>query len=262
MSDSTKRFSTRVPYYVRSRPGYPAALLDFFRSDLSLKPAHTIADIGSGTGILSKPFLQNGNTVYCVEPNAEMRAAGESQLSGFSNFRSINGTAETTALPDGSVDFVTAGQAFHWFDPLKSAAEFHRILKPGGWAALIWNERRTVSTGFNAAYDQFIDAFTGDRATARVRGGSVGTGPAVEQFFGSGGFNLQSFPNHQDLNWHGLLDRVYSSSYMPLPDDPRTVEMEQNLRKIYDAFQRRGLVSIEYETRVFYGHPASTAGAG
>jgi ubiquinone/menaquinone biosynthesis C-methylase UbiE len=251
--DSTKRFSTRVPYYVRSRPGYPSALLDFFRSELSLQAEHMIADIGSGTGILSQLFLQNGNRVYCVEPNAEMRAAGESKLSRFPKFRSVNGTAEATTLPDASVDFVTAGQAFHWFDPLKSAAEFGRILKPGGWAALIWNERRTVNTGFNAAYDQFIDAFTGDHATARVRGGSVGTGPAVEQFFGAGGFSLQSFANHQDLNWEGLLDRVYSSSYMPLPDDPVNPRITSQLRELFNQFSIGGVIRIEYQTLVYYG---------
>jgi len=254
MSDSTKRFSTRVPYYVRSRPGYPPALLDFFRSDLFLKPEQVIADIGSGTGILSQLFLQNGNTVCCVEPNAEMRAAGESQLSRFPNFRSIDGTAEATTLPDASVDFVTAGQAFHWFDPHKSAAEFRRILRPGGWAALIWNERRTVSTGFNVAYDQFIDTFTGDHATARVRGGSVGTGPKIEQFFGPGCFSLQSFANHQDLNWQGLLDRVYSSSYMPLPDDPINPEMTAKLRGLFDRFAVSDIIRIEYETRLYHGN--------
>ena len=254
MSDSTKRFSTRVPYYVRSRPGYPAALLDFFRSDFSLKPEHAIADIGSGTGILSQLFLENGNTVYCVEPNAEMRMAGESQLARFPKFRSIDGTAEATTLSGASVDFVTAGQAFHWFDPLKSASEFRRILKPGGKVALIWNERRTVNTGFNAAYDQFIDAFTGDRAAARVRGGSAGTGPAVELFFGSGGFNLISFANHQDLNWEGLLDRVYSSSYMPLPDDPINAEMTAQLCGLFEQFATGDIIRIEYETRLYYGN--------
>jgi len=225
MSDSTKRFSSRVPYYIRSRPGYPSSLIEFFRSDLSLKPDHIIADIGSGTGILSQLFLKNGNTVYCVEPNEDMREAGNSQLSSHGNYRSIDGTAEATTLADGSVDFVTAGQAFHWFDPVKSSMEFRRILRPGGWVTLIWNERRSINTGFNAAYDAFIDEFTGDRATASVRGGSFGTEPAVKKFFGENGFEIREFDNHQDLTWNGLLDRVYSSSYMPLPDDPINATM-------------------------------------
>jgi len=251
--DSTKRFSDRVTYYVRSRPGYPSSLIQFFRSTLSLNQSSIIADIGSGTGILSQLFLQNGNTVYCVEPNDQMRAAADTQLSHHPNYRSVNATAEATTLADRSVDFVTAGQAFHWFDPRKSAAEFRRILRPGGWAVLIWNERRSVNTGFNAAYDRFIDEFTGDRATAAVRGGSVGAEPAVKQFFGAGGFVLRGFENYQDLTWQGLLDRVYSSSYMPLPNDPINAAMIAELRPIFDQFASDGVIRIEYETRLYYG---------
>jgi len=253
MSDSTKRFSTRVTYYVRSRPGYPASLIEFFRSNLSLKPDHSIADVGSGTGILSQLFLQNNNTVYCVEPNAEMRAAGDLQLSSYPNYLPIDGTAETTTLADASVDFVTAGQAFHWFDPVKSSNEFRRILRPGGWVALIWNERRAVDTGFNAAYDQFINEFTGDRLTASVRGGSVGAEPAIKKFFGENNFESRDFENHQDLDWQGLLDRVYSSSYMPLPDDPINATMTPRLRQLFDQFANDGIIRIEYQTRLCYG---------
>jgi SAM-dependent methyltransferase len=252
--DPTKRFSTRVPYYVRSRPGYPPALLEFFRSEFSLQPEHAIADVGSGTGILSQLFLENGNTVFCVEPNTEMRAAGTTQLAKYPNYREVDGTAEATTLAARSIDFVTAGQAFHWFDPHKSAAEFRRILKPGGWAALIWNERRAVNTGFNAAYDQFIDRYSGDRATSRIRGGSVGATPAVERFFGQSRYDLRGFANHQDLNWDGLLDRVYSSSYMPLPDDPVNAEMTAELRGMFEKFAVNNVIRIEYETRLYYGN--------
>jgi SAM-dependent methyltransferase len=251
--DSTKRFSTRVPFYVRSRPGYPPELLEFFRSELFLQPGGIVADIGSGTGILSELFLKNGNTVYCVEPNAEMRAAGDAQLSRYANYRPIDGTAESTTLGDASVDFVMAGQAFHWFDPVRCSAEFRRILRPGGWAALVWNERRSVTEGFNAAYDRFIEEFTDGRATARVRGGSFGTEPAIERFFGDSGFAIREFSNHQDLTWQGLLDRVYSSSYMPLPDDPINATMLPRLRELFEQFAAGGVIRIEYQTRIYYG---------
>jgi ubiquinone/menaquinone biosynthesis C-methylase UbiE len=252
-ADPTKRFSSRVPFYVRSRPGYPASLIEFFRSNLSLKPAHIVADIGSGTGILSQLFLQNGNTVYCVEPNAKMREAGHSQLSRHPNYREVDGTAEATTLADASIDFVTAGQAFHWFDPVKASTEFRRILKPGGWIALVWNERRAINTGFNAAYDRFIEEFTGDRKTAAVRGGSFGTEPAIEVFFGKNGFNVRDFENFQELSWQGLLDRVYSSSYMPLPDDPINATMTPRLRELFEQFASEEIIRIEYQTRLYFG---------
>jgi SAM-dependent methyltransferase len=252
-TDSTQRFSNRVAYYVRSRPGYPETLIDFFRSSLSLNPAHVIADVGSGTGILSKLFLQNGNRVIGIEPNGPMREAGEKFLGAYPRFRSINGTAEATTLGECSVDFVIAGQAFHWFDAEKASAEFRRVLRAGGWCAMIWNERRSENSGFNAAYDRFIDQFTGDRRTAQTRGGSIGAEPSLRKFFGQTSFEMHALENYQILDWQGLLDRVYSSSYMPLPDDPTNVPMTAALREIFDAFSSNGQIRIEYETRVYFG---------
>src|SRR5206468_7601123 len=120
--------SDRVAYYIRSRPHYPPAVLDFFQRQLQLRPDHVIADIGSGTGISSELFLANGNEVIGVEPNREMREAGDALLKPkYPRFRSVEGTAEATTLPDASVDYVVAGQAFHWFDPQAARTESRRI---------------------------------------------------------------------------------------------------------------------------------------
>src|SRR4026208_981769 len=141
-NDPTKRFSKRVENYIQYRPKYPPAVFDFLRNELNLAPSSIIADVGSGTGISSEMFLRNGNTVFGIEPNSEMREAGERNLSQFASFKSIYGTAEATTLEDHSVDFVIAGQAFHWFDRARSRAEFFRILKKNGWVVLIWNDRK------------------------------------------------------------------------------------------------------------------------
>jgi ubiquinone/menaquinone biosynthesis C-methylase UbiE len=148
MISSTQRFSSRVEYYVKARPKYPNAMLRFFQSNLGLSPIHSIADIGSGTGFLTELFVRNGNPTYAVEPNTPMRQAAEAYLREWSNFHSVDGTAEATTLAESSVDFVTAAQAFHWFNPELSAKEFQRILKPGGVVALIWNERLTDASPF------------------------------------------------------------------------------------------------------------------
>src|SRR5436190_3313568 len=137
MSNTIQRFSNRVANYVKYRPGYPPQVLELFKNEMGLTPAKTVADVGSGTGLSTKPFLENGNTVYGVEPNANMREAAEEYLKEFPNFRSHDGTAEQTNLEDASIDFVTAAQAFHWFEPNKTRDEFLRILKPGGYMALI-----------------------------------------------------------------------------------------------------------------------------
>lgn len=128
--DPTRRFSDRVENYVRYRPGYPRALLECLAREHGLDPAHAVADIGSGTGILSELLLRNGNAVFGVEPNAEMRAAAERLLRGQAKFHSVDGRAEATTLPTASVDWITAAQAFHWFDVSAARREFRRILRP------------------------------------------------------------------------------------------------------------------------------------
>ncbi len=107
------------------------------REECGLTGASVVADVGSGTGILSRLFLKNGNRVFGVEPNREMREAGERLLGGYASFTSVPGTAEATTLRNGSVDLVTAGQAFHWFQAEETRREFARVLRPGGWAVLI-----------------------------------------------------------------------------------------------------------------------------
>src|SRR5205809_5538182 len=126
-ADAKQRFSNRVADYVRYRPGYPPAVLDHLRAECGLRPGHVIADIGSGTGLLSELFLKNGNRVYGVEPNAEMRQAGEEYLASYDGFCSVEGSAESTTLGDSTIAFVTAGQAFHWFEPSAVRSELALI---------------------------------------------------------------------------------------------------------------------------------------
>src|SRR5438309_4282171 len=133
--DSTKRFGNRVENYVKFRPGYPPELLSFLGEAIGLTAAWAVADVGAGTGISAEIFLRHGNEVWGVEPNAAMRAAAERGLTEWPKFHGVAGTAEQTGLPDGSVELVTAFQAFHWFDPGTARREFARILKPGGWTA-------------------------------------------------------------------------------------------------------------------------------
>src|SRR5262249_32515602 len=106
-------------------------------------------------------FLRHGHTVFGVEPNAEMRRAAEQHLHSFPAFRSIDGRAEQTTLSAASVDLVAAAQAFHWFEPHLARGEFLRILRPPGWVALIWNDRRTESP-FEQAYEQLLRQFGTD----------------------------------------------------------------------------------------------------
>src|SRR5437867_8468442 len=159
---STERFSNRVENYVRFRPRYPREVLELLKADCGLKPEAVVADAGSGTGFLAELFLANGNRVFGIEPNKEMREAGERWLQRYSRFSSIAATAEATTLPSQSVDFITAGQAFHWFDRERCREEFARILRPGGWVVLVWNDRRTESTAVLKDYEQLLLSYGTD----------------------------------------------------------------------------------------------------
>jgi hypothetical protein len=259
-SDSTQRFSTRVRFYVRSRPRYPSNLIPFLNSALGLLPAHIIADIGSGTGFLSEPFLSNRNHVFGVEPNAPMRKAAESLLGEFQNFHSINGTAEATTLPGKSIDFITAGQAFHWFEPNATRVEFKRILRlpsngTGGIVILIWNDRR-LDDAIAVDYQHLIDRHSIDHAAVKARDTAAHEPAVLRSFFGSSGYQHQALENQQLLDEEGFLNRIISASYMPTPDHPSYSAMEVETRQLFAARQQNGQVCLRYDTNIYYGRLA------
>ena len=250
MIDPTRRFSSRVENYIRYRPGYPKAMLDLLASECGLSSASVIADVGSGTGILTELLLKSGGAVFGVEPNREMRAAAERLLSKHAGFTSIAGTAESTTLKDQSVDIVAAGQAFHWFDRAKAHEEFLRILKPGGGVVLIWNDRKTSATPFLEAYEELLMAYATDYAAVdhkQIDAAVIGS------FFGRGGFKRASFPNEQVFDFEGLKGRLESSSYAPEAGHPKHAPMVNALRVIFDEHQTNGQVTFEYDTTVNYG---------
>lgn len=247
----TERFSNRVDNYVRYRPGYPKEIVDLLRRECGLVPDSVVADIGSGTGKLAELFLETGNRVFGVEPNREMREAGERLLRDFPRFTSVEGTAEKSTLGDHGVHFVTAGQAFHWFDVEKCRSEFLRILKPDGWVVLVWNDRRD-STPFLVAYEKLLLKFSTDYEQVNHRriddtklAGFFGTKP-----------RSKTFPYVQHFDFAGLKGRLLSSSYAPEAGQPGHEEMLDALARIFKAHQVNDRVAFEYDTRVYFGHLA------
>ena len=248
--NSTTRFSTRVADYIKYRPRYPAEIIDLLAARCGLTPESVIADIGSGTGILTKLFLENGNPVVGVEPNREMREGGESYLTEFARFTSVDGTSEATRLPPQSMDFILAAQAFHWFDQTKTRAEFQRILNHDGWVVLIWNDRRTDSTSFLRDYEALLQAFGTDYKEINHK--NVQDESVFTAFYGAPP-SAATFDNIQRVDFEGLIGRLNSASYMPGRDDPRHAAMAKRAQQIFTAHQQNGLVAFEYNTRVFYG---------
>jgi SAM-dependent methyltransferase len=247
--DPTKRFSNRVENYLKYRPTYPLEIIPLLESAASLSPESVIADIGSGTGLLTELFLRHGNPVFGVEPNPEMRAAGEKVLANYPKFSSVSGSAEATTLPDHSIDFVVAGQAFHWFDRQKARPEFVRILKPDGWVVLAWNGYRVETSPLMAAYQDLVVRYGTDYS--EVQREVVGCD--VESFYAPGSCKCSRFEFQQTFDYEGLKGRLLSASYAPEPNHHGYDQMLTDLRKIFVAQQKDGLVVFAYETELYYG---------
>jgi len=250
MSQSVERFSNRVADYAKYRPGYPREILRLFETKCGLTPRSIIADVGSGTGKLTEIFLANGNPVFGIEPNAVMRESAEALLANYPNFRSVDGTAEATTLAESSVDFMTAGQAFHWFDPVAAKLETARILKPGGWAALIWNDRKLTSTPFLEDYEAVLLKYGTDYKEVR----HTNAERLIAEFFAPEEVKLEVFPNEQVFDLEGLQGRVRSSSYTPPPEHPSFASMMNELEQIFETHKKNSRVVFDYDTKVFYGH--------
>ena len=250
ISDATTRFSNRVDHYVKYRPTYPQGLLEFLHHAIGFTPDWTIADIGSGTGISTQMLLDHGNTVYAVEPNREMRSAAERMLVDSARFHSVAATATATTLGDSSIDLITVMQAFHWFEPAATRLEFARILKPAGWVALVWNDRRLTGDPFVEAYEQLLVSHGTDYSAVRQ---SHPADSVFEAFFAPGRYQTHVIPNDQLLDKEGLAGRVMSSSYAPAEGQQGHAAMMEDVERLFNRFQENGHVRIVYDTRAYFG---------
>ncbi|NQX65202.1 class I SAM-dependent methyltransferase [Paenibacillus alba] len=248
--DNKERFSNRVDVYVKYRPTYPAAMLDYLYSVVGLSQGSTVADVGAGTGIFSSLLLARGSNVIAVEPNQAMRLAAEQKLNTEAKFQAVGGAAEATGLSDQSVDFIVCAQSFHWFDRAATQAEFRRILKPGGKVVLIWNSRLTEGTPFLEAYEQLLLTFGTDYEQVKHKNISA---DSLAQFFKQGGMKQAQFTMGQALDLEALKGRLLSSSYSPLPGHANYEPMIAEIEAIFDRTQQEGVVHFDYETLVYWG---------
>jgi ubiquinone/menaquinone biosynthesis C-methylase UbiE len=250
-TEVTNRFADRVDNYIKYRPHYPQELFDFLLAQHIISKDSVIADIGSGTGISSEPFLKMNLTVYGIEPNKEMREAAENLLVGYKNFKSIDATAEQTTLENNSVDLIVAGQAFHWFDREKTKQEFKRILKPNGTVLLMWNDRRTNTTDFLKSYEDFLQLCGNDYKTVNHK--NVQDKKIFDDFFGENNYHEKWFYSYQDVDLTGLTGRVLSSSYMPNKGHVNYEHMMYCLKKLFARYQQNNQVRLDYDTKIYYG---------
>ena len=243
-----EKFTGRATAYSAGRPSYPLGIIDILTKQISFDRTKIVADIGSGTGILSKIFLENGNRVYGVEPNDEMRNIAEKTLAKYSSFVRVNATAENTTIRDAIIDLVTVGQALHWFVPELARTEFARILKPTGYLCVLYNDRNKKSE-FMKAYDRVIQMYARDRAKV----------PDINQdylskFYSEGKYSGIVLPNHQTLDLEGLFGRMTSASYMPHPGETKELgALRRDVEELFRSHESHGRVKLAYDTSVFLG---------
>lgn len=252
--DFTHRFDKRAAVYSKYRPGYPREILDILRSEIGFNPHASVADIGSGTGLLSRLFLENGNKVYGIEPNDEMRAHAEETLSSFPGFISVGGRAESTTLKEASVDLITVGQALHWFDRDLAIREFERILSKNGHLCVLYNDRN-VNDPFMQAYEDVVQKHARDRAEVLdVWRSEPWKEDNLSTFFHERKYGRFTLPNEQLLDREGLLGRMLSASYMPnVEEAERFRALSLDVSRLFNDWEKGGTVRILYETIISLG---------
>jgi ubiquinone/menaquinone biosynthesis C-methylase UbiE len=226
-------FARAAAAYERGRPGYPAAALDFLAARLELRPGRTVVDLAAGTGKLTRPLLATGAEVVAVEPVAEMRKALPAGA------RALEGTAEAIPLAAASADAVTVAQAFHWFDGDAALAEIHRVLRPGGTLALIWNRRR-MDDPLNQAVEELVGPYRGHTPALRTNAWRA----AFERTQLFGPLEEHLFPNEQSLDSDGLADRVASISFIAALDEAARAEVLRAAR----GLAADGPVTVRHDT--------------
>lgn len=246
--DPKGRFTDRVEDYARYRPGYPVEVIHHLREATGLAPEHVIADVGSGTGLLSRLFLGNGNLVYGVEPNDAMRSEAERVLEAHPDFVSVKGSAENLPLPDSSADYIAAGQAFHWFELAPARREFIRVLRPDGWVVLVWNDRDVSASPLMRGYEDLLQEVAEEYPRLRHQSEEeIGLDRLFDRY------TRASFPHHQDFDLEGLTGRLLSSSYAPRSGHRHYKPMIDALKTLFQQNEVDGRVRFVYTTEVFLG---------
>ncbi|MGI2335777.1 MAG: class I SAM-dependent methyltransferase [Dehalogenimonas sp.] len=232
-----QNYTARIESYANYLPGYPTAYIDYLTQRGKLRDDSIIADIGAGAGILAKAIAPRVNRVLAVELDEKMRLAGVENCRSVPNITVIPGSAEGTGLESSSIDLLTAGQSFHYFDTEASKLEFRRILKPGGLTALSWHIR-VRDYLFGEAFENLMRQFCPD-----YRGASVNEWP-TGQFFKNGEYERRTFANHRLVDLETLIGYALSMPFSPTKGEARFSEFVEKLATLYDKYSDHGKLEL------------------
>lgn len=247
--DTVSRFSSKAEKYAKYRPDYSAEAIRAIFENAKLTSESVVADIGSGTGIVSQHFIKNGNLVYAVEPNLQMSQIAQSQLGKYRNFHQVQGYAEATTLPDASVDLIAVGQAKHWFESEPTKREFVRILKPTGWLAILYNTRSTDNLDSEIRRACITEnGWDTDPAHAKRP-----QGRPVEWYYEGNELIKLNFSNPRTYDLEGFIGLELSNSYAPDESHHAFPAFVDALARVFEKFQAQGKVTINFITDLYLG---------
>lgn len=247
---NTEKFTGKASIYKKYRPKYPKEFIDYLYSQVGFKKQSIIADIGSGTGILSEQLLKKESIVIGIEPNQNMRELAERDLSLYDKFTSVNGLAENTTLADNSVDYITVAQAFHWFNAEEFKKECQRILKPNGKVVLVWNSRATNSELVKEngqVCEKFCINFKG------FSGGKEEKPDSFSSFFRAGTYEYKVFENNLSFDMDNFIGRNLSASYAPKEEDSNYQKFIDELSILFNKYSSNGFLVLPNITRCYVG---------
>ncbi len=247
--NETDKFTGLAGYYNASRPAYSNELIDALYKNYGFCANSTIADIGSGTGKFASQLLERGSMVYCVEPNADMMNTAIVRLKCYDRFIPVSGGADNTGLSDNCVDYITAAQSFHWFNPDTFKKECKRILKKDGLVCLIWNVH-DMSCDINlescSLYQKYCPDFKGFS-----NGIHDDTSP-IKGFFNRK-YEYIQYENPILYDRDKFLSRSLSASYTLKPNDPKYDEYCQALNDLFNKYEKDGIVTIKNYSCAYIG---------
>lgn len=243
-------FSGKADVYKKYRSEYPDIFLDYLYSDLGFSPQSIIADIGAGTGMLSKCLLQRGSRLIFVEPNEDMFNAAKAEFGQNERCVFIKAPAEETTIPSTSVDFVTAARSFHWFDSERFKTECQRILKPDGRVLIIWNNDKLPQeiTEETDALSRKYSALFENQPHRKNK-----TTEAFGQFFKNGSYEHVKFEKESEMNKETFIGRFLSRSYAPNEGEENYEVFVNGLKEIFDRYANKGCITTTNCTECFYG---------
>lgn len=247
---TTQIFTGLAEIYTKGRPSYAPALIEKMKTIYGMTQK-IVADIGSGTGILTKQLLDMGNTVYAVEPNSDMRALAETKLKDNPLFHSIIGTAEKSTLPDRSIDFITTATAFHWFDKTAFRKECKRILKPGGLIFVISNHKKEDE--ITLALRKVMYHFCPQYQNVRKIWEQMLT-EDIKNFYSS--FQSVIIPYPLTYSKEAFLTNCLSRSYSLQKEHPDFTAYIEALKNLFLQYQKDDKLTIANQTIAFIGQPA------